>query len=112
MIQEDAAEETQASGDKPQPWSVLLKLPQTWGRRLSPRLLTDPVWFFVATGFPIYWLRKAFRLERDSRRLGSVHRRRWETSLAALLPAFLVSGAGRWARRGKHRGFAELASCC
>src|SRR5882724_12431406 len=62
MIQEDAAEETQSSGDKPQPWQVLLRLPQTWGAIVA-KALTDPVWFFVADWFPIYLVAKGFSLK-------------------------------------------------
>ena len=62
MIRDDAAEETQASGDKPQPWEVLLKLPQTWGAIVA-KALTDPVWFFVADWFPIYLVAKGFSLK-------------------------------------------------
>src|SRR5207248_1023903 len=53
MIRDDAAEEIQDSADRPQPWQVLLRLPQTWGAIVA-KALTDPVWFFVADWFPIY----------------------------------------------------------
>jgi len=62
MIRDDSAEETQDSGDKPQPWQVLLKLPQTWGAIVA-KALTDPVWFFVADWFPIYLVAKGFSLK-------------------------------------------------
>jgi ACS family hexuronate transporter-like MFS transporter len=62
MIQVDAVEETEDSGDKPQPWRVLLKLPQTWGAIIA-KALTDPVWFFVADWFPIYLVAKGFSLK-------------------------------------------------
>jgi MFS transporter, ACS family, hexuronate transporter len=62
IIREDAAQETQISDDKPQPWQVLLKLPQTWGAIVA-KALTDPVWFFVADWFPIYLVAKGFSLK-------------------------------------------------
>ena len=62
MIREEAAEETQAGGDQPQPWEVLLKLPQTWGAIVA-KALTDPVWFFVADWFPIYLVARGFSLK-------------------------------------------------
>ena len=62
MIQIDAVEKTEDSGDKPQPWNVLLKLPQTWGTIVA-KALTDPVWFFVADWFPIYLVAKGFSLK-------------------------------------------------
>jgi len=62
MIQIDAVVKTEDSGDKPQPWNVLLKLPQTWGTIVA-KALTDPVWFFVADWFPIYLVAKGFSLK-------------------------------------------------
>src|SRR5205807_229213 len=62
MIRDDAAEEIQDGGDKPQPWQVLLRLPQTWGTIVA-KALTDPVWFFVADWFPIYLVAKGFSLK-------------------------------------------------
>jgi ACS family hexuronate transporter-like MFS transporter len=62
MIRDDAAEEIQDSADKPQPWQVLLRLPQTWGAIVA-KALTDPVWFFVADWFPIYLVAKGFSLK-------------------------------------------------
>jgi MFS transporter, ACS family, hexuronate transporter len=62
MIRGDAMEETQAYGHRPQPWQVLLRLPQTWGAIVA-KALTDPVLFFVADWFPIYLVAKGFSLK-------------------------------------------------
>ena len=42
-------------------WRELLKLPQTWGT-ISARMLTDPVFFFIADWFPIYLVAKGISL--------------------------------------------------
>jgi MFS transporter, ACS family, hexuronate transporter len=44
------------------PYSVLLRLPQTWGYVLS-KSFTDPVWFFVTDWFAIYLVARGFKLE-------------------------------------------------
>ena len=62
MIRDDAAEEIEDRGDKPQSWRLLLRLPQTWGTIIA-KALTDPVWFFVADWFPIYLVAKGFSLK-------------------------------------------------
>lgn len=42
-------------------WSVLLRLPQTWGTIVA-KTFTDPVWFFVTDWFPIYLVTKGIEL--------------------------------------------------
>jgi ACS family hexuronate transporter-like MFS transporter len=102
MIREDTAEETQASGDKPQPWKVLLTLPQTWGTIVA-KALTDPVWFFVADWFPIYLVAKGFSLKSG---LLAV----WVPFIAADLGNFFGGFASGWLiKRGWPLGKARKA---
>jgi MFS transporter, ACS family, hexuronate transporter len=60
-----AADKADTSAERvsggPLRWSVLLRLPQTWGAVLS-KALTDPVWFFVTDWFPIYLVAKGIEL--------------------------------------------------
>ena len=51
-----------ASGGGQLPYSVLLRLPQTWGYVIS-KSFTDPVWFFVTDWFAIYLVSRGFKLE-------------------------------------------------
>ena len=44
------------------PYSVLLRLPQTWGYVIS-KSCTDPVWFFITDWFAIYLVSRGFKLE-------------------------------------------------
>ncbi|HEY1809502.1 MAG TPA: MFS transporter, partial [Acidobacteriaceae bacterium] len=57
--------ETGAEGaDRPpgMRWLQLLRLPQTWGV-ISARMLSDPVFFFIADWFPIYLVAKGVSLK-------------------------------------------------
>jgi len=44
------------------PYSVLLRLPQTWGYVVS-KTFTDPVWFFITDWFAVYLVARGFKLE-------------------------------------------------
>ena len=48
--------------DRQLPYSVLLRLPQTWGYVIS-KSCTDPVWFFITDWFAIYLVSRGFKLE-------------------------------------------------
>ena len=48
--------------DRRLPYSLLLRLPQTWGYVIS-KTFTDPVWFFITDWFAIYLVSKGYRLE-------------------------------------------------
>jgi ACS family hexuronate transporter-like MFS transporter len=53
----------QAGVASPQlPYSMLLRLPQTWGYVVS-KSFTDPVWFFITDWFAIYLVSRGFKLE-------------------------------------------------
>lgn len=52
-----------SGGAQPQlPYSILLRLPQTWGYVIS-KTFTDPVWFFITDWFAIYLVSRGFKLE-------------------------------------------------
>jgi len=102
MIRDDSAEETQDSGDKPQPWQLLLKLPQTWGAIVA-KALTDPVWFFVADWFPIYLVAKGFSLKSGILAV-------WVPFISADLGNFFGGFASGWLiKRGWSLGAARKA---
>jgi MFS transporter, ACS family, hexuronate transporter len=61
LIRADAGGEGYA-GKAGAKWSVLLKLPQTWGTIVA-RTFTDPVFFFIADWFPIYLVAKGISLK-------------------------------------------------
>jgi ACS family hexuronate transporter-like MFS transporter len=44
------------------PYSVLLRVPQTWGYVIS-KTFTDPVWFFITDWFAVYLVSRGFKLE-------------------------------------------------
>ena len=46
------------------PYSMLLKLPQTWGVIIS-KSFTDPIWFFITEWFAIYLVSKGFDLDKS-----------------------------------------------
>ena len=51
-----------AEAVRPLPYSVLLRLPQTWGYVIS-KSFTDPVWFFITDWFAIYLVSRGYKLE-------------------------------------------------
>src|SRR4051794_23458254 len=102
MIRDDSAEETQDNSDKPQPWQVLLRLPQTWGAIVA-KALTDPVWFFVADWFPIYLVAKGFSLKSGILAV-------WVPFISADLGNFFGGFASGWLiKRGWSLGAARKA---
>lgn len=92
-----------ADGAAPQlPYSVLLRLPQTWGYVLS-KSFTDPVWFFVTDWFAIYLVARGFKLEESLAGF-------WVPFLAADLGNFFGGGvSSTLIRRGWSVGAARKA---
>jgi ACS family hexuronate transporter-like MFS transporter len=101
MILADATDAGEVTVSKsPQPWHVLLKLPQTWGTIIA-KSLTDPVWFFVTDWFPIYLVAKGIPL-----RSGLIAV--WIPFLAADLGNFFGGGvSGYLIKRGWSLGAAR-----
>jgi ACS family hexuronate transporter-like MFS transporter len=101
MILADREDAAQAeAGKEPQPWRVLLKLPQTWGTIIA-KSFTDPVWFFVTDWFPIYLVAKGIPLQSG---LIAV----WIPFIAADLGNFFGGGAsGYLIKRGWSLGAAR-----
>jgi len=91
------------TGDARQlPYSVLLRLPQTWGYVLS-KTFTDPVWFFITDWFAIYLVAKGYRLEESLAGF-------WVPFLAADLGNFFGGGvSSALIRRGWSVGAARKA---
>ena len=90
-----------------QPYSTLLRLPQTWGIIIA-KTLTDPVWFFITDWFAIYLVSKKFRLEDSLIAF-------WVPFLAADIGNFAGGGLSSWliARgwsTGRSRRFVALVS--
>ncbi len=56
------APEGDASTGRPQSYSTLLSLPQTWGIIIG-KMLTDPVWFFITDWFAIFIVSRGFKVE-------------------------------------------------
>jgi ACS family hexuronate transporter-like MFS transporter len=78
--------------EKPR-WSALLRVRATWGILLG-RMLTDPVWFFIADWFAIYLASKSVELEKGI--VGF-----WIPFLAADIGNFAGGGISSWLiRRG------------
>src|SRR5262249_1598310 len=59
LILADRAEMGTAATAAPLSYRTLLALPQTWGIMVG-KMLTDPVWFFIADWFAIYLVAKGF----------------------------------------------------
>jgi MFS transporter, ACS family, hexuronate transporter len=78
----------QAASGRALPYSVLLRLPQTWGYILS-KTFTDPVWFFITDWFAVYLVAKGFKLEESL--MGF-----WVPFLAADLGNFFGGGVSSW----------------
>jgi len=77
----------------PSSWIALLRQSDTWGIVLG-RLLTDPVWYFIADWFAIYLVSKRVRLEEGVLVF-------WIPFLAADAGNFLGGGISSWLiRRG------------
>jgi ACS family hexuronate transporter-like MFS transporter len=74
-------------------WRDVLRLKPTWGIILG-RLLTDPVWFFIADWFAVYIVSRHIRLEQAVLVF-------WAPFLAADAGNFLGGGISSWlVRRG------------
>ena len=93
---------THANGTAQLPYSVLLRLPQTWGYVLS-KSFTDPVWFFVTDWFAIYLVSRGFKLEESLAGF-------WVPFLAADLGNFFGGGvSSTLIKRGWNVGAARKA---
>lgn len=73
-------EDPEARAEPAVPYSMLLRLRQTWGVIIG-KTLTDPVWFFITDWFAIYLVARGFPLE--------------ESLLAFWVP-FLAADAGNF----------------
>jgi ACS family hexuronate transporter-like MFS transporter len=62
ILSERADSTSSGSPVSRQPYSVLLRVPQTWGIIIA-KALTDPVWFFITDWFAIFLASRHFRPE-------------------------------------------------
>src|SRR5581483_2880997 len=79
---------TEVRGHSKEPWTNLLRLPQTWGIIVG-KALTDPVWYFISDWFAIYLVSKGVKLEQGLLAF-------WIPFVAADVGNFAGGGASSW----------------